>query len=235
MKEMLTLVADCFRMGRFLVGPDVGPSQTVDPPQPAAGEIPRGVPEELRGRCKRMRDEVLLRAIKTKRLGRLAYLDITKAIPYYAYRPRHEILSLIDQGDPVLRSTFRQTEYYRDQASRHGTFMATVKVYRYRKLFHFIRDRGLVFNMDKRTGLCFFFCARGIFFRLDGTHRASVARYLGYRKIPVLVVTPMEVFSLPGLAEEFRWLLKSMEEPEPGAFEPVKITLTDRDIQRFPL
>lgn len=214
------MVADCLRMGRFLVGSNTSPLKAVDPPQPCPDEISRGVPEELWDICARMRDEVLLPAIKSERLGRLAYLDITKAIPYYKYRPRHEVISLIDRGDSVLRSLFRQTEYYRDQVSRGGRFMATLKVYRYRKLFHSIRNKGLVFNMDERSGLCFFFCARGIFFRLDGTHRASVARYLGYRKIPVLVVTPMEVFSLSGLAEEFRWLLKSMEEPEPGDFEP---------------
>jgi SAM-dependent methyltransferase len=232
MKGIPSFVADCVRLAWFMVGPKVSPLQAIDPPQSLDGEIPWGVPEELWDICARMRDEVLLPAIKSKRLGRLGYLEITKAMPYYKYRPRHEILSLIDQGDSALRSVFRRTEYYRDQASRGGKLIATLKVYRYRKLFHHIRSKGLVFNMDRLTGLPFFFCARDIFFRLDGTHRTSVARYLGYRKVPALYVTPREVLSLAGVVDDLRGLLKSLEEPEPGAFEPVNSILTDRDIRQ---
>ena len=183
MSRLLRNVVDGLGMAAFIVGPRSPAAHPLEPAGPRPDEIEHGVPEGLWNACARLRDEVLVPAMTAGRLGRLAYMDTARAIPYYKYRPRHEILDLIDQGDAALRGSLRRTEYYRDQADRLGALRALLKVYRYRRLLRSVRETGLVFDPATREGLPLFFCARDINFRLDGTHRASVARYLGYRRI----------------------------------------------------
>lgn len=81
-------------------------------------------------------------------------------LPYYKFRQRYEVLSLISHGDNVLRKYFKHTEYYIDQVERNGTIMAMLKVYRYRNLYRSICKSGLSITINQLP----VFSAQKIFF-----------------------------------------------------------------------
>ena len=216
--EKISLGFEILRAALFFLKKRSGTTlQVVKKPEPDFDEIQRGVPIEMWDVCVEIRDQILLPMLKTKRIGKTVYMDIKKCLPHYKFRQRYEILDLISQGDGVLRRYFKCTEYYRDQVARNGTIMAILKIYRYRNLYYSIYKSGLSVAVNQ---LSFFFCAKNIFFRVDGTHRTSIARYLGYKKIPVLMITPKDISNLP-LKKSFRFLLSSFEEPEQDFFEAI--------------
>lgn len=186
------------------------------------------VPEDLREPLEELCEAVLLPAIRERTLGQLTYLPIETVIPDYKYVPRNGILDLISQGNDPLRAGYRQTAYFQDQLARANEETAILKVWRYLHLYQSMKTRGIRFDVEARTGLPFMFMARNsagkdIAFRLDGTHRASAARHLGYREMPVLAVVPEDVLALPNLPEKFEGLLQSLTQPEPGAVSPFTV------------
>jgi len=184
-------------------------------------EIERGLPEEYDKIAAKMRDEVVIPIVRSRPFGTVATVDIRKLIPYYKYQPRFELLTIMNRGLNACRRVYRQTEYYRDQQSRHGAWLATFKVARYYRLLRSVMTEGLKLNLETRENLPLLFCAKDIYFRLDGTHRTSVARFLGHETMPAVVITPQDVLSLadlPGDVEEF---VRGLLPPEEGAFSVI--------------
>jgi hypothetical protein len=188
------------------------------PPAPEPGEPSPGMPPESYRIAARMRDEVLLPLVRARPFGRVVSIDTVRVMPFGKYRPRHELLRLADEGFVSCARHFRRTEYYADQARRHGARLGALKVARYWRLLRSARRGGLKFNPATRENLPVVFCARDLCFRMDGAHRASVARYLGHRRIPVVMVSPADVLGLPGLPEDIRGFAGSLQPPDPGWF-----------------
>lgn len=215
------------------LGPSEAPPADAPPSPSSEDELAAGVPEAWWDDLARLRDELIVPSILAGRLGKPGRVDIRVAVPHYKYAPRHELLSLVDAGDRALRAGYADTEYYRDQARRHGAVQACGKIHRYRRLLHSVRHRGLVFSPDRPKTLPFLFLADGVYFRLDGTHRASVARYLGYRQLPALIVTPRDLQPFAQSHPIARKVCDQLGEPAPDAFQAVEATVGLPDIERF--
>jgi len=191
----------------------------VAPPERLEGEIERGLPEAHEAVGFRLRDLVIMPAARSgSGLGRVVAMDTARLIPYYKYAPRFELLSVMAQGFRACRRCFRQTEYCRDQTRRHGAWSAALKVARYYRLLRSVRKEGLKMDIATRRNLPVVFCARDIVFRLDGTHRCSVARFLGHERLPVVVVTPADVLALPDLPPDMAEFVRSLAPPDPDVF-----------------
>jgi len=191
----------------------------VAPPERLENEIERGLPEEHEAVGFRLRDEVIMPAVRGGRgFGRVTAMDTVRLIPHYKYAPRFELLTLMAGGFRACRRTFRQTAYYRDQSRRHGAWTAALKVARYYRLLRSVRREGLKMDVVTRRNLPVVFCARDIVFRLDGTHRCSVARFLGHERLPVVVVTPADVLALPDLPPDMAEFVRSLAPPDPDVF-----------------
>lgn len=235
-RKLIRSLRDALRLVVLLVVPgDKAAAQGV-PVAPGEHErepeLAHGVPEDLWEPLAELRDNVLLPAIAKRRIGQPAYMDIRKAIPRYKYAARHQLLALLDAGQQAVRGRFRGTEYFQDQCTRAGSLAAAIKLLRYSDLLWSIRRRGLEPRWWRPDGVPCFFCAQGIYFRLDGTHRASVARYLGYQRLPVRVVTPAEALQLESLTSDQGQLLESLQAPLPDHAESIQVSMEPSDVAR---
>jgi hypothetical protein len=186
----------------------------VPPPEGGEDEIERGLPEKYEGIGNRLRDEVVIPAVRSRPFGRVSSMPTAKLIPYYKYAPRHELLGVMSNGFGACRRAYRQTEYFHDQQERHGSWLATFKVARYYRLLKSVRQEGLKFDLATRRNLPVVFCAKDIVFRLDGTHRCSVARFLGHERLPIVAVLPEDVLALPDIPDAIRSFVESLAPPD---------------------
>jgi len=170
-----------------------------------------------------LKDRVLLPNLRNGQLGKLAYLPIELILPDEKYEHRYSILKLIAEGDEALLTGFRETGYFQDQVKRSDEAQALLKLFRYRQLFTSIKHHGFRFDVENLDGLPLVFMANHLqnndgvaspdgdfVMRLDGTHRASVARYLGYRELAVQAVELPDVLALPDLPARSKTLLKRL-------------------------
>jgi len=200
-----------------LMLPPAGREQAaVPPPQRGENEIERGLPGEYDAIGARLRDEVIIPAVRSRPFGRVGSMETSRLIPYYKYAPRHELLSIMSAGFRACRRAYRQTGYYRDQQARHGAWLATFKVARYYRLLKSVRKQGLKFDPATRRNLPVVFCAKDIVYRLDGTHRCSVARFLEHERLPIVAVLPEDVLALPDIPAEIRSFVESLAPPDGG-------------------
>jgi len=191
----------------------------VSPPERREDEIERGLPEEYEAVGFKLRDKVIMPAVRSGAgFGRVTAMDTVRLIPHYKYAPRFELLTVMARGFRACRRAFRRTAYYRDQSRRHGAWAAALKVARYYRLLESARREGLKMDVLTRRNLPVVFCARDIVFRLDGTHRCSVARFLGHDRLPIVAVTPRDVLALPGLPPDVADFVKSLAPPDPDVF-----------------
>ncbi len=171
-----------------------------------------------------LRDQVIMPRLRKERLGRFAYLPIDLIIPDEKFEHRLSVLDMFEAGDDVLRGRFRDTGYFQDQLKRSDEKKALLKLFRYRQLYNSIKNHGFRFDPEEMTGLPFIFIAnnpedttattsleRDFVARIDGTHRASVARYLGYRELPVQVIQPEDLLGLSTLPDEIRVYLERLQ------------------------
>jgi len=182
----------------------------VPPPEPQDGESEYLLPKKYSAMGSFLRDEILVPEVRSRIFGRVGRLETKYLVPHCQYVPRHEVLSIMTKGFRTCRRAYRQTAYYHDQQSRHGARRASLKVARYYRLLGSVRKNGFNGDPVTRRNLPVAFCAKDIVFRLDGCHRCSVARFLGYASLPVVVVQPEDVLSLPSLPPEIESLMKSL-------------------------
>jgi len=185
----------------------------VTPPECADGEASRMLPVEYAALGHVLRNQVIIPVVRSRSFGRLASVEISKLIPHHQFVPRHEVLSIMSKGFLACRRAYRQTAYYHDQQSRHGARLASLKVARYYRLLGSMRKEGFKGDTVTRRNLPVAFCAKDIVFRLDGTHRCSVARFLGYKRLPVIAVLPEDVLSLASIPPEIESFMKALSPP----------------------
>ena len=188
-------------------------------------------PEDDQAQLKRIAQ--FLPVLKRKRVGRFAYLHPEYVVQTANYERRdRELLELFDRGRLAVYALFWRTGYFRNQRRRKGrsTGRALRRINRYFRLFRSIRKEGLRSDPERVGDLAWIFCAEDVYFRMDGHHRTSVARYLGYREVPVMVVTPRDLLELPETPPDMMEYLRSLREPsclpllEPDAEKAVGVS-----------
>jgi len=187
-------------------------------PQRYQNELERRMPSEYLSLAIRLRDEVVIPHIRKQPLGSTAMMDVGRLIPYYKYLQRFQLLSLMKRGFTACRRSFTYTEYFRHRQQRRGTWYAAYKVARYYQLYRSATTEGLKFDIPTRLNLPIVFCAKNVCFRLDGAHRSSVARFLGEKEVPVVVVVPDDIRSIAISSSELRNFIETLAPPEPGTF-----------------
>ncbi len=158
----------------------------------------------------------LLPVLKRKRVGRFARLHVEYLVQTAGYERRdQELLELFDRGRLALYARFWRTGYFKNQHGWKGRSTAWTfrRINRYFRLFLSIREQGLYSDPERVEDLAWIFCAEDVYFRMDGHHRVSVARYLGYREVPVMAVTPRDLLELPETPPDLIEYLKSLQEP----------------------
>ena len=150
-----------------------------------------------------------VKAIALK-LGRSSDVDETpllpeRVIPDKHYTVRRKLLELCRSEQ--FEESFATTEYYALQV-RHGHAEASQKCLAYRSLLLSMESKGFDSSRGKPVVVLDYGFSVD---RLDGTHRASVARFLGMDAILGKVVTTADVLrELSG--DKARILLEALDE-----------------------
>jgi hypothetical protein len=160
----------------------------------------------------------------SKPVGRIQDVDVDFVVRDYQYDKRAELLGLLDRNVLSFYFGALSTEYF---ASRRRNFArkaryswqivpfchALVKLHQYRRLYRSIRRNGLLWEPGDVSSVPWLFASKESVCRLDGHHRASIARHLGHLTIKVLLITPKDVLPLPDLPDKFRAFLGGLHEP----------------------
>ena len=77
-----------------------------------------------------------------------------------------------------------------------------------------MKKDGFKVDHNNLASFPWLFSTKNFFVRLDGHHRVSAARFLGYKEIPVLLITPKDLLGLANLSDDVVNFLKKLEEPE---------------------
>ncbi len=196
-------------------------------------ELPYGCPPSLEQPCDQLKNQVIIPYLMNHKLGKTGFMDIRKVMPFYKYHQRFEIISIMDQGESVFRQHYKKTAYYKDQVSKIGIMQASLKAFRYYQLFLSIKTEGLKFDFNDPNNLVIMFCAKDIFFRLDGTHRASILRYFQYYDIPVLLITPKDILvNISNIPSEILMFLNTLKEPDINCFLQFIPQITQTEIKK---
>ena len=154
--------------------------------------------------------------LKRKRIGRFVCLHPEYVVQTANYERRdRELLSLFDRGRLAFYTLFWRTGYFRNQhrSKERSTSWTFRRMNRYFRLFRSIQKHGLYSDPERVEELAWVFCAEDVAFRMDGHHRVAVARYLGYREVPVMALTPRDLLELPETPRDLIEYLQSLEEP----------------------
>jgi hypothetical protein len=158
----------------------------------------------------------LLPVLKRKRVGRFVHLPVEYVLQTFTYEARdRELLELFDRGRLAFFALFWRTGYFKNQHQLKGRSAgwAFRRMNRQLRLFRSIRKRGLYSDPERVEDLAWIFCAENVYFRMDGHHRIAVARYLGYREVPVMAVTPRDLLELAETPRDLIEYLRGLEEP----------------------
>lgn len=119
--------------------------------------------------------------------GSIVEIDVNDILPEKLYNVRYEVLEICNQEGNEFENNVKDTEYFRNLAIRIGEERAMLSCFKYKNLLESI-NRGYVNNrsnapilMNRENGT-----------RLDGTHRVSILRYLGHKKISCIMVDEKE-------------------------------------------
>ena len=200
-------------------------------PTPVCESGSRGLPPQLDSVGASLRDETIMpRLLRGDRLGVMGMVGTALAIPGYKYAPRVPVLELMNAGLGTLRKGFSGTEYFGEQTRRHGRWTAARKIAAYYRLFRTLADGATEVDLAERRGLAILFIARDICFRIDGTHRASIWRYLGYADLPALLVRPHDIAALAGVPRRVLDWISQLEEAK-AAYRPVEATISPAEVR----
>lgn len=150
-------------------------------------------------------------------VGRFARLHIDYVSPLEKYlKNRQGILESFDQG--IVSTVYRapQSSYFRSKAQTHGRLMALRLTLNFFRLFRSFKNSGFLTDQNDLSSFIWVFCSEGknkVYYRMDGHHRASVARYLGMEYVPVILITPKDVMNEPDLPSSVRRFLEETSEP----------------------
>ena len=63
------------------------------------------------------------------------------------------------------------------------------------RIFNSIKKKGYSVKSDLEKQIILF-CADKIYFRIDGSHRSAIMKFLGYSEIPITLITPSDLLKL---------------------------------------
>lgn len=149
-----------------------------------------GTPEQrqlLKALTQELVDKNIVRP--DSRFGEVKRVNIDYVVPEFHFSRRQDILSLLSENSLRYYLAGSRTNYFRAAGSLIAGFR---RIHKYRTLFRSIQRRGLLWNEDDANSLPWLFASKECIFRLDGHHRASIARLLGHQSVPVLMMTPKD-------------------------------------------
>lgn len=121
--------------------------------------------------------------------GVMRTVGISRLIGAATYKLRHPALALANLPVKDYEKAVRDTEYFRVQSDRHGADTAARKSRQFRLTLRSIRNEYI---RDRQHAAVVVMDGDRLIDRLDGTHRLSALRFLGYKAVPVLVVEPSD-------------------------------------------
>ena len=144
-------------------------------------------------------------------IGRFQEVAIRFVAPDYHYHRRMDILRLLPRSAWAFYPLATTTTYFR----RSGSLRRGVRrVRKYRTLFQSIRDKGLIWSRDDARSVPWLFVSQESVLRMDGHHRASIARLLGNKTMTVLLFTPADIAKFGDLPEDLALALREFHEPD---------------------
>jgi hypothetical protein len=138
-------------------------------------------------------------------------VDIYYVMPDYHYLRRLDFLNLLKSNIFEYYTRAVSTQYFK---SVKNPFLAYLRAWKYRRLYKSIKKNGIRSNKDNVWTVPWLFASRECILRLDGSHRASIARYLGYNHIKVLLLTPGTLLNMKNIPDDYKSILNTLGEPE---------------------
>jgi hypothetical protein len=200
--------------------------------EPNGGGKTRLVPDAVLGdretmlKVKELSREFLLPRFRagSEPVGRVREVNVCFLAPDIHYYRREGLLSLIDRNSFSYYLRAISTRYFTGKMRSYGRkprrsrkmpkfFFALLMVHRYRNLYRSIRRHGMVSDASDPSSVPWLVASRKCYYRLDGHHRASIARHLGIDRMQALVITPKDLLTLPDLPDRFRAFLSGLHEP----------------------
>ena len=173
-----------------------------------------------------LREQVLIPTLSRRPVGTLVYVDTELVIPDHHYALRQDLLRIFERGLVASLYGAWDSIYFRHQRKRtRSTLWAIVKLIRYYRLFRSMSMNGFVGDPNRPEKYPWLFCAAGDHYRYDGMHRASIARHLGMKYMPVLLITPSALLALEDIPNNLRARLSELDDPHELDVEPV-VTVT---------
>lgn len=138
-------------------------------------------------------------------------IDVYYVIPDYHYYRRLDFLKLLDRNALEYYMKAPSTQYFN---STRNLLQAFFRAWRFRRLYKSIKKYGIRYNHEDIWSVPWLFASRECIIRLDGSHRASIARYLGYKCIHTLLLTPRTLLNMQDIPDDYRIFFGSLGEPE---------------------
>ena len=167
---------------------------------------------EFRQRVFRVYEEFLSSRLGNRPpdIGSFCDIDMRCVVPDYHYDRRRDLLELLGRGLLAYFYLARSTRYFKESG---GTLRGMKRILRYREIYRSIRNHGLRWDPADAYSVPWVFASQEGVVRVDGHHRASVARYLGYAKMTVLLFTPLSILQRSDVPVEHHAFLASLHEP----------------------
>jgi hypothetical protein len=169
----------------------------------------------MRQKIKHMGTEVLVPFFKkhSNRSMWVKEIDTYYVMPDYHYYRRLEILEILNVSlIEYVRKSF-STLYFK---SSSNILLAIFRVLKFRWIYKSIVRNGMEFSDDDVWTMPWLFASKDCVLRLDGSHRASIARHENHKTIKTVVMTPKLLLADVDieLTDEYRSFLNNLEEPD---------------------
>lgn len=182
-----------------------------------------------------LKTQIQLAFLKQGIVGQYYYIDINYFMTDDGMKPL-AILNLFEKGLLYTLINCHKTEYFKRKSIKRikynvkgqklkkgGYVLAIKKVVGYYRLYQAIKKNGLRINGGQPNDFPSIFLAENFSFPLDGAHRSSIAKQLGYCKIPAIIITPKDMLEIKEIPEKVLDYLKDLKQPDLRSFQPIEI------------
>ena len=125
-------------------------------------------------------------ALREEWPGRRELVAAEELMPDYLYSRWHGLLELFDQGGMAVVMGHEATDYFRHLSHAIGRFAAKKQVARFWRTYRSIKAQGFREGSDERPLILI--KAGSARVRVDGAHRSSILRHLGFQVFPSYVL-----------------------------------------------
>ena len=165
-----------------------------------------------------IKKEIVLPALRenSAAIGKVCKVDVSLIENSEQFKKREGILSIFDEGPLKTITNARDSSYYRHLRLKKKLSVkkSIIKIVRYYLLFWSVKKRGFISDINRPESLPCLFVSKKAISRFDGHHRTSVAKFMGYSEIPVLIITPKDILGLKNLTRETKEFLGKLGEPD---------------------